>query len=64
MSFFNRNNKSKEANVNQSGLAQMVLDAIHDGVIITDRAGVIRFINPAAVRMVNAHSSADVVGID
>ena len=64
MSFFNRNHNSKETSVDQSGLAQMVLDAIHDGVIITDKAGVIRFINPAAVRMVNARSSADVVGID
>ena len=64
MSFFNRNHNSKETSVDQSGLAQMVLDAIHDGVIITDKAGVIRFINPAAVRMINARSSADVIGID
>ena len=64
MSFFNRNTKPKTASVDASGLAQMVLDAIHDGVIITDNAGVVRFINPAATRMINARSSADVVGID
>lgn len=63
MSFFNRNN-NKNANVDRSALSQMALDSIHDGVIITDKTGVIRFINPAAARMVNAHSTSDVVGID
>lgn len=64
MNFFNRKKNDKAADANRAALSQMVLDAIHDGVIITDKAGVIRFINPAATRMVNARSSADVIGID
>ncbi len=63
MSFFKRKNKNSIP-ADNSGLAQLVIDAIHDGVIITDQAGVIRFINPAALRMVNARSAADVIGID
>ena len=64
MSFFKRNNKVNTIPADNSGLAQLVLDAIHDGVVIMDQAGVIRFINPAALRMINARSAADVIGID
>ena len=45
MGIFKRNNFNAEPN-NQSGLAEMALQNIHDGVIITDKNGVIQFINP------------------
>ena len=36
--------KSKDSSTNQAELAEMALKYIHDGVIITDKAGVIKFI--------------------
>ena len=64
MNFFNRKTNNKGVAADRAVLSQMALDAIHDGVVITDKAGVIRFINPAATRMVNANSASDVIGID
>ena len=45
-------------------LAVMALGAIHDGVIITDRSGVIVYMNPAAVAMTDSHSASDAMGLD
>ena len=44
--------------------AEMVLHVIHDGVIITDSSGTIRFINPAAVRMTECGSADHATGLD
>ena len=46
--------KRKKSNNNassQAALAEMVLNAIHDGVIITGKTGIIEFMNPAAANM-------------
>ena len=70
MSFFSK--KENPAPVAQtppvqnatSPLAEMVLANIHDGVIITDRAGTVQFINPAAVTMIDCGSAQNAIGLD
>lgn len=42
----------------ENPLAEMALSVIHDGVIITDAAGNIRFINPAAAAMSGAEAES------
>lgn len=44
--------------------ADMVLQVIHDGVIITDASGVVQFINPAAIRMTECGSADHATGLD
>ena len=63
MNLFKRNNPNNAAN-SQAGLAEMALKTIHDGVVITDKAGVIQFINPAAVTMTECGSANNAVGLD
>jgi signal transduction histidine kinase len=46
----------------QANLAEMALRAIHDGVVMTDKKGVIEFINPAAAQMTGYGEKA--VGLD
>ena len=48
----------------QSDLAELVLKNIHDGVIITDSAGIVKFINPAALTMTGGLSMAQALGLD
>ena len=60
---FKRNN-SKNSAVSQAGLAELALKNIHDGVIITDKSGVIQFINPAAVTMTECGSADKATGLD
>ena len=50
MNLFKRNNSNKNAG-SQAALAEMALGAIHDGVIITNKAGIVEFMNPAAATM-------------
>ena len=54
----------KDGPDNQTGLAELALKNIHDGVIITDKAGIVRFINPAAVAMTECGSSDRAIGLD
>ncbi len=63
MSMFKRN-QSKNGATNQSGLAEMALKNIHDGVIITDKSGVVQFINPAAITMTECGSADKAIGLD
>ena len=49
---------------NQSALAEMALRVIHDGVVITDKPGNIKFINQAAVTMVGCGSHNNAIGLD
>jgi signal transduction histidine kinase len=60
MSLFNRT-KQPEAPVatNASPLAEMALNTIQDGVIITDRNGMVKFINPSAVTMTDCGNAAN-----
>lgn len=64
MNLFKRKTTEAAAPSNQSGLAEMALKYIHDGVIITDRSGVIQFVNPAAVAMLDCGSADKAVGLD
>ena len=63
MSLFKSKNPSKSA-ASRSGFAEVALKAIHDGVIMTNRAGVIEFINPAAITMTECGSAGSAIGLD
>ena len=54
---------SKSA-ANQAALAKVALKGIHDGVIMTDKSGVILFINPAAVTMTECGSANSAIGLE
>ena len=62
MNLFKRNNSTNSAN-SHAELAEIALTAIHDGVIITDSKGVVRFINPAAAKMTN-YGGETAIGLD
>ncbi len=53
-----------QAPVDNSVMAQLALNSIHDGVVIVNREGVIRFINPAAVTMIGCGSAANALNLD
>ena len=55
---------AKKPAENQAALAEMTLKAIHDGVVMTDKAGVVRYINPAAITMTEVGSSENAIGLD
>ncbi len=64
MSLFKRDkNPSSDAN-GQAVLARVALNSIHDGVIITDKAGLVKFINPAAIAMTECGSFENAVKLD
>ena len=56
--------KHKNAPSSANSQANIVLQAIHDGVIITDAAGVIQYMNPAAVRMTECGAADHGTGLD
>ena len=64
MSLLKRNKESKPEVSADSTLAKMALSNIHDGVIITDKAGIIRFANPAAITMTECSGVDNAVGLD
>ena len=64
MSLFNGKTQTQPTNENNSFLAELALATIHDGVIITNRAGSIQFINPAAVIMLDCGSAENATGLD
>ena len=47
-----------------SALAKLALNTIHDGVVIVNKDGVIRFINPAAVDMTGCGTASNAVNLD
>ena len=63
MKLFKRNNTTKE-DADKSDLARVALNAIHDGVVITDKNGIVQFINPAAITMTECGSANNAVGLD
>ena len=63
MNLFKHNNFGKNLD-SQTGLAEIALKAIHDGVIMTDKSGTIQFINPAAVTMLDCGSADKAIGLD
>ena len=64
MNLFKRKNSTENDTKSQNGLAEMVLKNIHDGVIITDKNGVVQFINPAAVVMTECGTENNAIGLD
>lgn len=48
----------------QTGLAEIALNSINDGVIMTDKNGLIEFINPAAVTMTDIKNPSNAIGLD
>ncbi|MBQ3325804.1 PAS domain-containing protein [Candidatus Saccharibacteria bacterium] len=54
---------SKEAPDSQAVLAETVLNYINDGVIIIDHTGIVKLINPAALRMAGYTNAEDAVGL-
>ncbi len=64
MSLFNRKNQNKSVASNGNLLAELALATIHDGVIITNRAGIVQFINPAAVTMLDCGNAENAIGLD
>ena len=64
MSLFNRAKQpTPEADASEK-LAKMVLSNIHDGVVITDKAGIIKFVNPAAILMTECSGVGNAIGLD
>ena len=59
-----KHSNAKDGTDNQAGLAELALKNIHDGVIITNKAGVIQFINPAAIAMTECGSADKAIGLD
>ena len=64
MSLFNRNKNPNQAAGDQTLLAEMALKSIHDGVIIADKNGIIKFINPAAVTMTECGMPENAINLD
>ena len=48
---------------NYSALASLTLNAINDGVMLIDEAGIIKFANPAAATMLGYGSPTNVIGL-
>ena len=63
MNLFKRKNPHNSAS-DQSALAEMALNAIHDGIVMTDKSGTIQFINPAAISMTECGSASNASGLD
>lgn len=67
MSLFNRNKHpapAAQSSAPQNSLAELALTSINDGVVITDRAGIVQYVNPAAVSMLGYNSADNVLGLD
>ncbi|MBR5647425.1 PAS domain-containing protein [Candidatus Saccharibacteria bacterium] len=63
MSLFKRDKTSTSDNGGQANLARLALNSIHDGVMITDKSGVVKFINPAAIAMTECGSFENATGL-
>ncbi|MBQ2659585.1 PAS domain-containing protein [Candidatus Saccharibacteria bacterium] len=66
MSIFRRNKPEEPAEVRPTGgslMAEMALNSIAEGVLIIDATGVVKFANPAAIRMVGATDLYEVAGL-
>lgn len=63
MKLFSRK-KTKNNGLDAGALAGMALDTILDGVIITDKKGVVQLINPAAVRLTGCGADSNAIGLD
>lgn len=64
MSLFSRNKNPNQVAGDQTLLAEMALKSINDGVIITDKNGLVKFINPAAVTMTECGMAENAINLD
>ena len=64
MSLFKRDIQPKPEVNSSDMLAKMALSNIHDGVIITNKDGVVQFVNTAAVLMTDCSSVENAIGLD
>ena len=64
MSLFKFTKPQKSSTSDQAVLAEIALKAIHDGVVMTDRTGVIQFANPAAAIMTEYGAPDKTLGLD
>lgn len=63
MNLFKRKKTDNAAN-DQSALAEIALKSINDGVMMTNKNGVIEYANPAAITMTNSASLNSILGLD
>ncbi len=66
MNIFKRKNSSKgtDKTSNQAAMSEMALKTIHDGVVIANKSGVVKYINPAAATMTGYGSGDKAIGLD
>ena len=64
MSLFKSKNQPGKPAGNHAALAEIALNSIHDGVVMTDGRGTIQFINPAAVTMTECETADKAIGLD
>lgn len=62
MSLFKCNHQASGGD--NSAFADIILNSLHEGIIMTDRAGVIEFINGAAVVMTECGGAKNAIGLD
>jgi signal transduction histidine kinase len=64
MSLFKSKNQPGKTAGNRAALAEIALNSIHDGVVMTDSRGTVQFINPAAVTMTECETADKAIGLD
>ena len=64
MSLFNSKNSAKKPASSQAALAEIALKNIQEGVVMIDVKGIIRFVNPAAVTMLECDSASKAIDLD
>lgn len=64
MNLFKSKKQSSGPASDHAALAEVALNNIQDGVIMTDGRGIIQYVNPAAVTMTECESADKAVGLD
>ena len=64
MSLFKSKNQTAKPANGHAALAEVALNNIQDGVVMTDARGVVQYINPAAVTMTECESANKATGLD
>ena len=62
MSLFKRSNQTTVGNYPM--LAETILNSIHEGIIMTNKSGIVEFINDAAVTMTECGGAKNAIGLD
>ncbi len=62
MSLFKRNHQASGGD--NSAFASIILNSLHEGIVMTDKNGVIEFINDAAVVMTECGNAKNAIGLD